>query len=409
MGRILFTLAFLASSTLLAQNSIRGKVLDEQTGEPIPFANVFFANTTFGASTNANGDYSFSNFPSGKYDITFTFVGYMAAQQSVNFEGNTTLIVSQKLIPEVKVLKEILVKPDTIDWKRNFRDFKYHFLGTSKYAKECTILNPKDLSLYFDPKDETLVAYAKQPIVVENNATGYRIKYYLYHFEFVSRSGLFTIFGYPQFEEMTAKNEREKKNWRKERQRIYEGSVLHFMRAWRSQAFRENNFNVSRLFRVPNKERPSDEFLSSKINELRKKQPSNGQIRITFSSNGKDIKGDSLSYFLRLRNLPKEIDSLVKEKLTGSEFMNSQTGEAHYQGLLTVQYDQLEDLIYTQTVVRREQRIKQRSILNVLAPIKIYDNGYYEDARSIFIENYWSWSEKIATLLPLNYEPPKEN
>jgi CarboxypepD_reg-like domain len=408
MNRALLLLATLFSIAAVGQNKIEGRVIDEQTGEPIPFANVFFANTTFGASTSVSGEYSFSGFPSGKYDLTVTFVGYTTAQQSVIFEG-THLIVNQKLAPETKVLKEILVKPDTIGWKRNYRDFKYHFLGTSKYAQQCKILNPKDLSLFFDPKDGTLVAYAKQPIVVENMATGYRIKYYLYHFEYASRSGLFNIYGLPQFEEMTAKNERERKHRQKERQRIYEGSLLHFMRAWRNQAWRENDFKVSRLFRVPNKERPSDEYLSARINELRKKQMSDGQIRINFSSSTKDFKGDSLSYYLRLRNLPKEKDSVVNEKLTGTEFMSNQTGEAKYQGLLAVQYDRLEDPIYAQTVARREQRVKQRSILHVLAPLKIYSNGYYEDVRGVFLENYWSWSEKISTLLPLDYEPVKQD
>jgi hypothetical protein len=85
--------------------------------------------------------------------------------------------------------------------------------------------------------------------------------------------------------------------------------------------------------------------------------------------------------------------------------VKSITGEANYQGLLAIQYDRLEDPIYAQTIARREQRIKQRSILRVLTPLKIYSNGYYEDVRGIFLENYWSWSEKIATLLPLDYEP----
>ena len=408
---LLFVLTTLLSIAAAGQNKIEGKLIDEQTGEPIPFANVFFANTTFGTSTGVSGEYSFSGFPSGKYDLTFTFVGYATAQQSVTFEGNTHLIVKQKLAPETKVLKEIFVKPDTVGWKRNYRDFKYHFLGTSKYAQQCKILNPKDLSLFFDPKDGTLVAYAKQPIVVENMATGYRIKYYLYHFEYASRSGLFNIYGLPQFEEMTAKNERQTKNWQKERQRIYEGSLLHFMRAWRSQAWRENDFKVSRLFRIPNKKRPPEEYLSAKINELRKRQLTNGQstIRLNFSSATTNFKEDSLSYFYRLRNLPKEVDSIVNEKLTGTEFMSSQTGEANYQGLLAVQYDRLEDPIYAQTVARREQRVKQRSILHVLAPLKIYSNGYYQDVRGVFLENYWSWSEKISTLLPLDYEPAKED
>ena len=155
-------------------------MLFRSTGEPIPFANVFFTNTTFGASTNEKGEYSFSGFPAGKYDLTFAFVGYVTAQTPVQFESSTQLIVRQQMNPETKVLNEVLVRPDTLGWKRNYEQFKYHFLGTSKYAAQCTILNPKDISIFFDPRDGVLVAFAKKPIIINNNATGYRIKYYLH-------------------------------------------------------------------------------------------------------------------------------------------------------------------------------------------------------------------------------------
>ena len=380
---------------------------DAQTGESVAFANVFFTNTTFGGSTNEKGEYSFSGFPSGKYDLTFAFVGYKTAQVAVEFDGNTQLTIHQKLLQETKVLNEVLVKPDTTDWKRNYEQFKYHFLGTSKYAAQCVILNPRDIAIFFDRRDGALVAFAKKPIVVENNATGYRINYYLHHFEFQSRSGMFNIYGLPQFEEMTAKNDRVKNRWMKERTRIYEGSLLHFMCSWRAAEWKENDFKVSRMYRIPNKERPTDEYLNRKIAEWRKKQTVNGKLSFTISADGKVKDGDSLSYFMRLRNLTKEIDSIANESLTGKEFNNT-VEDKNYQGLFSVRYDRLEDVTYTQKVGRRDQRQKQKSILHVLAPIKIYENGYYEDVRSIFLENYWSWSEKVATMLPLEFEPEKD-
>lgn len=387
------------------QNKVSGSVIDAQTGEPVAFANVFFTNTTFGTTTDQKGDYSFSGFPDGKYDLTFAFVGYETAQIAVQFEGNTQLTIHQKINQENKVLNEVLVKPDTADWKRNYEQFKYHFLGTSKYAAQCVILNPKDIAIFFDRRDGALVAFAKKPILVENNATGYRIKYYLHHFEFRSRSGISNIYGLPQFEEMNAKNDRIINRWMRARVRIYEGSLLHFMRSWRAGKWIENDFKVSRLYRIPNKQRPDDAFLNKKIAEWRSKQTSKGKSPFGIITTDGIIKdGDSLSYFLRLRSLPMEIDSLAKEALVGTEF-DTKMQDKNYQGLLAVRYDRLEDAIYTQMVGRRDQRQKQKSVLHVLAPIKIYANGYYEDVRSIFLENYWSWSEKISTLLPLEFQP----
>lgn len=392
---------------LSAQNKISGVVTDANTGEPIAFANVFFTNTTFGSSTNEKGEYSFSGFPAGKYDLTFAFVGYVTTQTAVQFEGSTQLRVHQKMTAEAKVLNEVLVKPDTLGWKRNYEQFKYHFLGTSKYAAQCVILNPKDIAIFYDRRDGVLVAFAKKPIVVENNATGYRIKYYLHHFEFQSRTGLFNIYGLPQFEEMIAKNERTMNRWMKERQRIYEGSLLHFIRSWRAGTWIENDFKVARMYRVANKERPDEMYLNKKISEWQKKLTSREGLSFTITTDGTMKNGDSLSYFLRLRNMPKEIDSVAKESLTGTEF-NSTQEDKNYQGLLSVRYDRLEDIVYTQTIAHRDQRLKQKSVLHVLAPVKIYTNGYYEDVRSIYLERYWSWSEKIATMLPLEFEPVKD-
>jgi hypothetical protein len=414
ISKISLFLTLSAFSIANAQNSVSGRVTDAQTGEPIPFVNVFFANTSFGASTGMDGEYSFSGFPSGKYDLTFTYIGYVTVQQSLEFDGATKYEYPQKLEQESKVLSEVLIKPDTAGWKRNYADFRYHFLGTSPYAAKCEIKNPKNIFLYFDKRDGVLVAHARDAIVVENNATGYRIKYYLNHFEFQSRTGLFTIYGLPQFEEMTPKNERVHKRWLKERQKIYQGSLMHFIRSWHSYQWKENDFKVSRLYRVPNKERPTDEFLNQKIKRLREKVLASGgssTLRLSVKNGTIDADSDdSLAYYFRLRNLPKEVDSLISETLTGKEFISdSDPHRMSYNGLLHVQYKELEDPLYAQMVGRAEQRTRQRSVLHVLGDLKLYDNGYYEDVRHIFLENYWSWSEKIATLLPLDYQPPLED
>lgn len=394
----------------MAQNVVSGRVIDSLTNEPLPYVNVFFANTSFGASTDANGEYRFSGFPSGKYDLIFTYVGYVMTQQAVAFTGDTRVVANQPLVQEAKLLSEVLVKPDTLNWKRNYQSFKHHFLGASKNAAACEIKNPKSIFLYFDPRDAVLVAHAREPIIVENKATGYRIKYHLHHFEYQARPGLFTIYGLPQFEEMEPKNEREQKRWQRERDRAFYGSLNHFMRSWQQQQWKEDNFKVSRVYRIPNPQRPSDEFLNARITALRKKTAAgNVTFNLSTSTEGRKpqvINGDSLSYYYQLRGLPKEIDSVVDESLTGKEFAaTGQGGLMNYQGLLQVQYKELEEPGYAAMVGRPDQRIRQRSILHVFNPIRIFDNGYYEDVRSVFIENYWSWSEKMSTLLPLEFQP----
>ena len=38
----------------------------------------------------------------------------------------------------------------------------------------------------------------------------------------------------------------------------------------------------------------------------------------------------------------------------------------------------------------------------------IHENGYYENPLSFYIDGYWSWANKIAELMPLEYEPRKK-
>ena len=38
----------------------------------------------------------------------------------------------------------------------------------------------------------------------------------------------------------------------------------------------------------------------------------------------------------------------------------------------------------------------------------IHDNGYYENPLSFYMEGYLEWSEKIAELMPLEYQPTEK-
>ena len=53
----LFVSSFLFLQAFAQQTVITGKVIDQTTGEGIPFASVFFKNTTVGTSTNFEGKF----------------------------------------------------------------------------------------------------------------------------------------------------------------------------------------------------------------------------------------------------------------------------------------------------------------------------------------------------------------
>lgn len=384
-----------------AQTQITGRITDAVTGEPIPFANVFFANTTIGSVTNPEGNFLISGFPAGTYEFSVRVVGYARYQETLSFTVNQAMQQNISLQPETIQLSEITIRPDSANWARNYADFKYHFLGHSRFARACEIKNPRALFLYFDIETSTLVAHGLEPLVIENQATGYRIIYDLAQFSFHAKTQVLEVFGIPRFEAMVPRNNAELRRWIRNRQEAYEGSVMHFMRAWHQGKWQEEGFTVSRFWRLPNPERPDDTFLKQRIQALRSQVMQGGNLNLTTKKGGAE---DSLSNYLRLSNLPKEIDSVAQEILTGREF--HQKGKPmDFVGMFKVGYKKKEDPEFAQLMGRPDKILRRGSELTIRTPVSVYANGYFEEVQAVFIEKYWSWSEKIATTLPLDFLP----
>lgn len=389
---IIIILLLVQGRAALAQNRVFGKIVDASTAVPLPYVNIFFVNTTFGTTSTAEGTYSIAGFKPGKYDLIFSMVGYKRQQQSVQFEERNQVQIDIKLEPELIQLNEVTVMEDTLGWKRNFESFKTYFLGRSDYSKKAVIQNPKDIHVYFDRQSSTLVAHAKKPIVILNEATGYKVRYYLDLFEFHFRSGQLFLYGFPEFEKLVPRNSREEKRWERERASVYTGSLMQFIRSWKSNMLVHDGYKVARVYKIKNTSRPTDEYLNSKINELTKRNAVLGN------------QGDSLRYFRKLKSKPVEVDSVAKEILNGSELLDTTKELIQYKGALEVEYKQKEELSYAR-FSGRDFTVKQKSRINILGTLKLYENGYYEDVRNIILEKYWSWVENVSTLLPLDYRP----
>ncbi|MBC7920720.1 MAG: carboxypeptidase-like regulatory domain-containing protein, partial [Ferruginibacter sp.] len=88
---------------------LRGKVLDEQTGKPLPFVNIFCENCNTSTSANENGEFEIytKQFP---IQLIFSFIGYdrkelYIEQQTDYFEVNLrsgTILLSEVVINGVK-------------------------------------------------------------------------------------------------------------------------------------------------------------------------------------------------------------------------------------------------------------------------------------------------------------------
>lgn len=88
---ILLSTFLLMSLAVLAQTSkITGRVLDGDTGTPLPGVNILLKGTTKGTATDNEGRYSLE-IPNGEVILVFTFVGFETSEQKVNANGAVEL------------------------------------------------------------------------------------------------------------------------------------------------------------------------------------------------------------------------------------------------------------------------------------------------------------------------------
>ncbi len=86
---------FLSLSLSAQKGDIRGNVYDKATGEPIAFATVFLAGTSYGTTTNSLGFYTIASVPKGDYRLVVNYIGYDSASFLLTLQGNQIIAVDQ--------------------------------------------------------------------------------------------------------------------------------------------------------------------------------------------------------------------------------------------------------------------------------------------------------------------------
>ena len=109
----LFTIVILfVSFPLLAQlGSIKGKVIDGTTQEPVPFANVVIEGTQNGTATDFDGNFTISNVNPGYVKLDISVVGYeRKLSEDLFVTPSKTPFVGIKLNSSSTELKEVVIE-----------------------------------------------------------------------------------------------------------------------------------------------------------------------------------------------------------------------------------------------------------------------------------------------------------
>jgi len=129
--KTLFTLSFLFITLgSIAQTRIAGVVKDE-SGEPIPGANILLKDTYDGTSSAVDGTFSFVSEEKGPQVLEITFIGYKTFSQPVELTGKP-IDVQIQLKEEINQLEGVVISAGSF---------------TAGEEKRRTILKPLDIAM----------------------------------------------------------------------------------------------------------------------------------------------------------------------------------------------------------------------------------------------------------------------
>lgn len=354
---------FLASFCAEAQAIFKGTIVDIETEEPIPNASVFLANTTFGTSSDTEGKFSLY-IPDGSYEVIIRILGY---------EGLTFNLPSSRVQPQGYRFKLVSVDEDLDEmevsdvrdpsWYRNLDDFKKFFLGTSENSRDTEILN--ELSMILDDQSipGTLIASSRDILKIDNINLGYRLEYLLTSFQNDYKSGIVTYSGFPLFIPDSNLSKGKQRRVERNRQEAYYGSMQHFLKAVYKGTTVSEGFEMRRLFREADPDRPGK-----------------------FKDRVDTVQLTSIA---------------IRTNREKREFLE-------FSGHILVTYlNEKESFLYAQGF-RRGQQTYQSSIMRMsVDSVEIFENGSLSDPFGIIFEGYMGL-ERVGDFMPIDYVPEVE-
>jgi len=405
---ILFILALPVSC--FAQFTITGRVLNQTDKKPIAGASVFLSNATTGGVSSENGTFILKNIKNGKYKLVISVVGFEINTQILLMENNDIKVEDVFLKPVEKQLKEVVIKSDP-NRSLYLSMFKEQFLGKSDLATECKILNPEVLDLDFDEKTNTLTASSNDFLEIENDALGYKIKYQLDDFEWINNPGspVIRIRGDFLFVELKGSRSEERR-WQRTRAEVYENSPMHFFRAVLADKITEEGFKVQQLAFYDNPNRPTDSVIKIKIK--RYDSLYNATYKYHDKLYGQKQYRDTLLYWQRELKISKRLTTLWPYALGQADILNSTNRPGLYaigcsMDALYVTYNKQHSFYKDAKIARiYDPRNTETTLLSFEKPFAIIDrNGIVANPYDIYYTGVWV-NERVADLLPIDYEPP---
>lgn len=248
LSRINILFIFLIFSySLHAQIDISGQIMSSQDSLPIPWASIYFDGTSIGVSSQDNGHFRIKTDKSISSDLIIQALGYKTINLKNPLELQNPGVIW--MYESQESLDVVQLEADSWSRQKKLDIFIKEFLGNTAMANLCQIQNEDVLDLRYISSTNTLVASANEPLKIVNRYLGYEVTYNLTNFiaelewtdeNLVPQKVYYE--GSSFFEELeTEPSNRSLKN----REKVFKGSYLHFMRSLAKKKLSENGFKIS--------------------------------------------------------------------------------------------------------------------------------------------------------------------
>ena len=398
------------------QSVLKGKVISEETQKPLASVSVYLNNTSLGAITNEGGIFVIRGIPSGKFRLIASSVGF---ETYVNMLDPTTVgkdfVIALK--PNAEQLQGFTVTPTEPDgWKKWGKLFTELFIGDTPGSNDCKLTNPEVIKFRMNA-DNTLTAYAKEPLQIVNYNLGYEIKYKLEEFQYDFNIKLVNYSGYAFFTDMGVKHPNRVRRYSEARLETYKGSLLHFKRAFFANELDAQGFELRSLGNMSNPEKDRakmvfalhrDSIVKIDTNIVYIRPPSKPGAPPTLDA-VRDIIVDSTDYFKKKLLEP---DSVISHQLISSDSIgfaaDSTVAGMYFKDSLEVSY-KFKAIPERYRHLNKDHKNETFPVSEFVfinrRPIYILNSGYHYKPYDLKITGYWAWSENISTLLPFDYRP----
>ena len=400
-----------------SQNQVAGKVIDDITKQGVMGVSVYLNNTTFGAKTDRNGEYFFYCPMAGKVDIVATHINYEKMIQSVNLSINNKIEFSlkQKETNLQQVVITAAKSQSEADRTKWFNLFSLNLIGNYGSAgKLSKISNPEVLHYAYNKNTKELIVRATQALAIENPYLGYKIYVDLERFDYNfltdEVSYKYTaLYEYKLHPHLTPEAVLLNRN------RVYGGSVLHFMRSLYTNRLAEEGFTAYNYATIDNTEKRRVAETIRKAIADKYETEKNPKVLLTSL-----FSRDTANYYTTVMKQPNAKSVKVTEAVTRTlitknkfdrtiNFSFADTLRIDYKAASTDKIDKVRAILKSQDVIKFKTSEHSNGPLTTYlyffedGGVNIENTGFYPDFRLFMYGNMAE--RRLANALPYDFEP----